>query len=416
MNERNSELKWIETRTLAPRWSVGISGMVNLAVLAVATLIVWWVFFSNAGIFKLYTPLLGFSLVIWTLLIILWQVELFDCWPLKKSYLSDAHPLAKGTILTAITIGVYLVLIFGIVFLIIGKFGITYFNWHSLTQYGELGQDVMSTRETTSWAFLSLSVPFFLVSVMVMMGIGKDLFSPLPQPRMGLANWLLIAIISIPLFFIFFHPHLGSMFYPAQVYTAVPPWWKALAMTNSAEYSLGILFCTVIAIFYTVHLWDGRPWNLVEKQPWRFFFMLIGGLVLGIILFYAQIYIMDYFWDEAYIGGQNEYNFGWRYGHTVTMGNFILVPAIILNYFFGPAFSHMNLVARGLLKSVIAVVAGLAFSWAYYMWAPAVLGVVAGVSHPSENASAFLLLVINLVMIQNNFMDNWPGYKLIDKP
>ena len=57
----------------------------------------------------------------------------------------------------------------------------------------------------------------------------------------------------------------------------------------------------------------------------------------------------------------------------------------------------------------------LAFAWAYYMWGPAVLGVCEGVSHPSENASAFLLLVINLLLVQNNFMDNWPGYKLSDK-
>ncbi len=54
---------------------------------------------------------------------------------------------------------------------------------------------------------------------------------------------------------------------------------------------------------------------------------------LGFIFFRIQLSIMDYFWDEAYIGGQNDANFGWRYSHTVTMGNFILVPAIVLKTF-----------------------------------------------------------------------------------
>lgn len=33
-----------------------------------------------------------------------------------------------------------------------------------------------------------------------------------------------------------------------------------------------------------------------------------------------QLYIMDYLWEKAYIGGQNNANFGWRYSHTITMG------------------------------------------------------------------------------------------------
>ena len=414
MEKINLPPDWIETRTLEARWPAAVSGLINLVVLFIATLIVWWVCFSNAGIFKLYTPLLGFSLVLWTLLIILWQVQLFDFWPLRRNFLVSTHPLLKGIVLSAMTIATYLALIIGVVFFLIGKFGITYFNWHSLMQYGELGQDALSTRETASWALLSLSVPFFIISVFMLLGIGKDLFSPLVQPRMGIANLSLITTISIPLFFLFFHPHLGSMFYPAQVYTAVPPWWQSLAMTNSAEYSLGVLFCTVLGIFYTIHLWDGRPWNLIDKQPWKFIVLVVGGLCLGLLIFYVQLYMMNYFWDEAYIGGQNESNFGWRYSHTVTMGNFFVVPAMILNFFFGRVFEGLTLLAKGLIKTGITLAAGLLFAWAYYMWAPVILGVVPGISHPSENASAFLLLIMNLVLIQFYFMDGWPGYRLMD--
>jgi len=78
MSNNQSNENWLTTRQLEPRWSVGLSGIANLVALLIAVFVVWWVFFANAGIFKLYTPLLGFSLVIWTLLILLWQTELFD--------------------------------------------------------------------------------------------------------------------------------------------------------------------------------------------------------------------------------------------------------------------------------------------------------------------------------------------------
>ena len=410
MEKLSADQSWLVTRTLIPRWGVWFSGLVNLVVLAITSVILWWVFFSNSGVFKLYTPLLGFSLVIWVLLIIMWHVEFFAYWPFSRRTLDNSHPLKKGTLFTGTTLFLYLLLIFGILFFIIGKYGVTYFNWNSLTTYGQLGQDVMSTRETTSWAFICLSVPFLWLTTVMLVGVGKDVWPDVPQPGQGLANWLLMAMLSIPLFLIFFHPHIGSMFYPAQIYTAVPPWWKQIAHTNSAEYGLGILFCTVIVVFITQQLWGGRPWTLVSKQPWRVLFVLLGGLVLGFLFFRIQLYIMDYLWDEAYIGGQNDANFGWRYSHTVTMGNFILVPAIIINTYFGAAFSRMKLWIRGIVTTIIAILAGLVFAWCYYAWAPLLLGVCSGISHPSENPSAFLVLIIVLLNIHDYFMDRWPGY------
>lgn len=412
MSNSQSYDSWLTTRQLEPRWSIAVSGIVNLIVLLIAVFVVWWIFFSGEGIFKLYTPLLGFSLVIWTLLILLWQTELFDYWPFSHSYLQNANPLAKGSMMTALMIVIYLVLVIGCVFLIMGKLGITYFNWNSLMAYGEFGQDALSTRELTSWAMLSLSIPFFFLSVWFMFGIGNDLFPELKQPKLGIAMWSLMAFFSIYLYFIFFHPHIGSMFYPKQIYTAVPPWWEGVAHTNSAEFSLGILFCSVVGIFYAFHLWDGWPYNLVQKQPWRFIFFGVISLVIGFIVFRIQLYLFDYFWDEAYIGGQNEANFGWRYSHTVTMANFVLVIALIQNIFFGQAYEKINAILRAIIKTVVAVVVGLLLAMVYYAWGPVLLGVCEGVSHPSENAAAFLIMVINLIMIQDYFMDRWPGYRL----
>ncbi len=412
MSDNQSHENWLATRQLEPRWSVGLSGIVNLIVLLIATFVVWWVFFSVEGFFKLYTPLLGFSLVIWTLLILLWQTELFDFWPFSRGFLQNGNPVGKGAVLTALMVVIYLVLIIGFVFFVMGKFGITYFNWNSLAQYGKFGQDPTSARETASWAMLSLSIPFFLLSVWFMFGIGKDLFPELRQPKLGLAMWSVMAVFAIYVYFIFFHPHLGSMFYPKQIYTAVPPWWEGIAHTNSAEFSLGILFCSVVGVFYAFHLWDGWPYNLVQKQPWRFIFFAIVSLVIGYIVFRVQLYIFDYLWEEAYLGGQNEANFGWRYSHTVTMANFVLVIALIQNIFFGQAYEKMNRILRPILKTVVAIALGLLFALAYYAWGPTLLGVSEGVSHPSENASAFLIMMINLIMMQDYFMDRWPGYRL----
>jgi len=415
MEIQNKHDSWLTKRVLVPRWNIWASGVANLLVLTITAFVVWWIFFSNSGIFKLYTPLLGFSMVIWLLLIILWHVEFFDYYPFTNHYLYSSPPLVKGGLFTGTTLCLYLALIFGILFFIIGRYGVTYFNWNSLTTYGQLGQDVMSTRETTSWSFICLSVPFLWLTTVFIAGVGKDIWPDALQPTQGLANWLLMAMLSIPLFLVFFHPHIGSMFYPAQIYTAVPPWWKAFANTNSAEYGLGILFCTVIVIFITLQLWEGRPWTLIKKQPWRVLLVLFGGLALGFFFFKIQLSVMDYLWDEAYIGGQNDANFGWRYSHTVTMGNFILVPAIILNTYFDKAFSGMSLVLKGLISTSIAIFAGLLFAWCYYAWAPLLLGVSQGVSHPSENPSAFLVMIIVLLTIHDYFMDRWPGYRVANQ-
>jgi hypothetical protein len=94
------------------------------------------------------------------------------------------------------------------------------------------------------------------------------------------------------------------------------------------------------------------------------------------------------------------------------MANFVLVIALIQNVFFGQAYERMNAVVRSIIKTIVAVVVGLLFAWAYYAWGPALLGVCEGVSHPSENAAAFLIMVVNLIMIQDYFMDRWPGYRL----
>jgi len=404
-------VNWLSSRNLVPRWSIVISGLVNAAVILMAAVVIWWLVFAIEGVFKLYTPLLGFAIMIWMLLILIWQTELFGLWPLKREFLEGAHSFTKGLILTAISLLILLVLVFGVVYTLIGGYGITYFNWNSLAAFGQLGQDPTSSRENASWALIALAVPFFWMSVLTLVGLKTDLWPGLQPPRSGFANLLWITTISIPLFFIFFHPHLGSMFYPAQVYTAVPPWWKNIAQTNSAEFNMGWIFCIVVTVFYTVHLWQDRPWTLVTKQPWRFLFLLLGSFILGIAIFKIELGVMDYFWGEAYVGGQNEANFGWRYSHTTTMATFILVPAIMLNYQFSKAFGRMGLISRGILTSIIAVIVGLIFAWAYYAFAPALLGVNSGVSHPSENPTVFLLLIINLLVIQFNFFDGWPGYR-----
>ena len=185
MDTPNADKNWLTLRNMVPRWGIWTSGLVNLLVLAISAIALWWVFFSNSGIFKLYTPLLGFSLVIWMLLIIMWQTEFFNYWPFSNQFLASSHPLKKGGILTGTTLLLYLVLIIGILFFIIGQYGVTYFNWHSLTKYGKLGQDVMSTRETTSWSFICLSVPFLWITTILIVGVGKDIWPKDPPARTG---------------------------------------------------------------------------------------------------------------------------------------------------------------------------------------------------------------------------------------
>ena len=403
---------WLLKKNLTPKWSVAVSGLINLMALLFAAVALWWIVFSVEGVFKLYTPHLGFAIIIWILLILIWQIDLFDFWPFRTSFLSGYSPIVKGLILTGFTIFLMTFFVFGVLFSIIGKYGITYFNWNSLAMFGDLGRDPYNARETVSLAIIALSGPFFWLTILWMVGAGNDMWPELRQPKLGLANWLIIAVASIPLFFIFFHPHLGSMFYPAQVYTAVPPWWKSIAHTNSADFNFGWMFCTIVVVFYTLHLWDGQPWAMVKRQPHKFICAFMGSSIMGFFLFKSQLLIMDYIWGEAYVGGQLEWSYGWRYHQTTNFANFVLVPAIMLNFYFRQTFARMGLVLRGSVKSLIAVVAGLLFAWAYYAWAPTILGVSPGITHPSEIPAVFLVLLISLLVIQHHYMDGWPGFRL----
>ncbi len=119
MDTPNAYKNWLTLRNMVPRWGIWTSGLVNLLVLAISAIALWWVFFSNSGIFKLYTPLLGFSLVIWMLLIIMWQTEFFDYWPFSNQFLASSHPLKKGGIHGTFAV---LVLI-SVSFFIIGQYG-----------------------------------------------------------------------------------------------------------------------------------------------------------------------------------------------------------------------------------------------------------------------------------------------------
>ena len=127
------------------------------------------------------------------------------------------------------------------------------------------------------------------------------------------------------------------------------------------------------------HILHGTPVGTESHGAWwpnnrgAFSSFSPGVLSSAVAMFKLELGIMNYFWDAAYVGGQNEASFGWRYSHTTTMAAFILVPAIMLNYLFSKAFDRMGVILKGAVMSLISIVIGSGFAWVYYAAGPTLL-------------------------------------------
>ena len=80
---------YLEERQLTPRWSGPLTQVVNIAVLLTVFYATWWVFQDPRGIFRLYTPYVGYMYTRWFLIILIWMVYIFQFWPLKRAQLDN---------------------------------------------------------------------------------------------------------------------------------------------------------------------------------------------------------------------------------------------------------------------------------------------------------------------------------------
>jgi AAT family amino acid transporter len=135
-------------------------GAINLAVIFCIVWLLWVVFMHPNAVMKLYTPMYGFSLIVVLLSAIVLMNNVAGYYPFPQSSSEGFGPFLRGIILTAVAILLMLVLVYGLFWGFIGKFGIAYFSPQSIIASGGSGAEILVARENASTAIVYYCTAF----------------------------------------------------------------------------------------------------------------------------------------------------------------------------------------------------------------------------------------------------------------
>jgi len=388
-------------------------GLINLVVVFCIVWLLWYIFMNPNTVMKLYTPMYGFALVVVFISGIILMTNVIGYPAIFESQMPNLNPVIKGLILTLVAFILMVLINYVFFWGFIGKFSIAYFSPASIVAGGGIGAEPFVARENASTAILYYFTAFLWIALFWNLGFGQW---PWQGDNRGtqIASKILAIFFFVTLIYVFlFHPHVCYLFYPAQTKAAVAPWWETMAGTGSAFFGLGIVLCTLVWIIFSDLLWEGHPWKALEKDGNANFvkgiITFIVTLVFGFLLLYLILNILNYFWDEAFVGGQYTDGPDWRYIHAGEISGFFILAAFILKNYFNNFPNTNNLWARCIIRSLIALAGGMLIYWFYYSpLATFFLAKVVGFAQPGDTPLVWLLLFLSIILIQGEFFYGWP--------
>ena len=388
-------------------------GLINLAVVFCIVWLLWYIFMNPNTVMKLYTPMYGFALVVVFISGIILMTNVIGYPAIFESQLPNLNPVIKGLILTLFAFILMVLINYVFFWGFIGKFAIAYFSPDSIVAGGGIGAEPYVARENASTAILYYFTAFLWIALFWNLGFGQW---PWQGDNRGtqIASKIFVIFFFVTLVYVFlFHPHVCYLFYPAQTKAAVAPWWETMAGTGSAFFGLGIVLCSLVWIVFSDLLWEGHPWKALEKDGNANFvkgiITFIVTLVFGLVLLYLMLNILNYFWDEAFVGGQYTDGPDWRYIHAGEISGFFILAAFILKNYFNNFPNTNNLWARCIIRSLIAFAGGMLIYWFYYSsLATFFLAKVVGFAQPGDTPLVWMLLFLSIILIQSEFFNGWP--------
>jgi len=393
-------------------------GLINLAVVFCIVWLLWYVFLHPNTVMKLYTPMYGFSLIVALLTVIVLMNNVAGYYPFAASAPEDTGLFTRGIILTVVSILLMLVLVYGFFWGFIGKFGIAYFSPKSIIASGGIGAEIFVARENASTAIVYFCTAFLWLAIFWRVGFNRW---PWQNADRGVLAWsrlfAILFFVSIA-YIVLFHPHVCYLFYPAQSKAGVEPWWAEFAGTGSAFFSLGLVLCSLFWIIASDLLWEGYPWKLMEKDGEGTFLKGVVAffvtLVLGMILLFILFKVMNYFWDEAFMGGQYTDGPDFRYIHAGEIGGFFILSAFILKNYFNNFPNFGGIWSRAIIRTAIAVIGGMVIYLFYFSAASTFfLGKVYGFAQPGDTPLVWTILFLCVIMVQCDFFEGWPLKKTV---
>jgi AAT family amino acid transporter len=256
-------------------------GLINLVVVFCIVWLLWYVFLHPNTVMKLYTPMYGFSLVVALLTVIVLMNHVAGFYPFAESAPEGTGLFTRGIILSAVSILLMLVLVYGFFWGFIGKFGIAYFSPKSIIASGGIGAEIFVARENASTAIVYFCTAFLWLAIFWRVGFNRWPWQNADRGVLACSRLFAVLFFAAIVYIVLFHPHVCYLFYPAQSKAGVEPWWAEFAGTGSAFFSLGLVLCSLFWIIASDLLWEGYPWKLMEKDG-------EGMFLKGVVAFFGD--------------------------------------------------------------------------------------------------------------------------------
>ena len=400
---------WLEDRNLSNSFAQPLRGLLGFFLSFGFFMALWYVTMDPRGILKWYTPMYGYMYIRWLLIVAIWQAYIFNFWPFKQKWMEETHPLVKGPIMIGINWAITGAIIWIGFFWLIGKYSIPYFSWPELHK---VGMTDFFAREYAGLAVLMVAAIASWLAPIWPMAFENYPWHNLTQPAKGFTVLSLTSLLTIVVYFVFMHPHYMVLFYPWQKFVAAMPWWYESAKTLSGNYNVGWIMCGTIAVWLIETIWERYPFRLVKSQPWRGLAGFAWVLFVALIMFNTFNLMQDLAWGPAYEGGKRLYAPDWRYLHSGELAVMMLLPALVLYFYFDNWPKKFSTEVNLAIRTIIVVVGTFAFNFFYYQISPPLLGTQPGYSHPQQFPMAPVILWIVIMLYHNWFMDGWPGKRI----
>jgi len=404
------EKLYVEERKLIKRWTGPWSLLVNTAFILILFYASWWIFQDPRGLMRMYTPYVGYMWCRWLLVIIIWIAYIFDFWPFSRKWLMNTNPVIKGIIFTSMTFLFFAIFLEFFFHTILGEYAISYFSPKRLE---ELGIVSFYAEEYSAQAILMFAAIASWLSPSWVVAAESSPWERLKQPVRGFTILMFTFLLSMIVYFVAFHSHMAILFDPWQKFTAItPPWWEDFANTVHGNFNIAWIMCATVIVWMYETIWERYPFSLIKTDWLRRFTSFFGILVIAVSLSFFLYFAQELVWGEAVRGTRRIMAPDWRWLHVGEMAIFWLVPALYIHFYMQDCVTRYSKPVNVLLRNIITIVAAIIIYYVYYKTAHFLLGTQKGFSHPQQFPMIPMIWLINVMLINHWFMDNWPGWKL----
>jgi AAT family amino acid transporter len=403
---------FLEERKLVPRWPAPIPQIVNTVFLLAVFYVTWWIFQDPRGWMRMYTPYVGYMYTRWLLIVLIWMVYLYYYWPFKRRWLENAHPVVKGTVMTLVSVLILVVLIKGFFELLLGNLSMAYFNPGQLTKLP--GVTEFFAIEYAALACLMFAAIASWLSPSWPVAMEMWPWQKLKQPVLGTTVLIVTMFLGTIVYLCTMHSHMGILYYPWQYFCAIcPPYWENFADTVSGNFHVAWIMCCTIVVWMNESIWERYPFRVIRNDILRRWVAFFGIIAIAWCFFLFLYFAQELWWGAAIRGTRRDAAPDWRWLHVGETMVFFLLPALFLTFYCNNWPRKYSTPVNWLIRTLIALVGGMAVYWLYYNISHLTLGTQKGYSHPQQFPMIPTIWLINLMLINHWFMDNWPGWKLV---